>query len=70
MHILTFETSDLLREQILSCRQQFIPIYTDNEIPLQISLVFADDTFHLRWRHCNLQAYTDYPWRKSELENK
>ena len=55
-HILTFKTSDLLWVRILSRWQQFIPTYTDYKIPQQISLIFADDTFHLRWRHCNVQA--------------
>ena len=36
----------------------------------QIPLVLADDTFHLRWRHCHVQAYIYYSWRKPELENK
>ena len=70
MHILTFKTSDLLRVQNLSCWQQFIPTYTDNKISQQISLIFSDDTFHLWWRHCHVQAYTDYTSRKSQLENK
>ena len=35
-----------------------------------MSLIFADDTFHLWWRHYHVQAYTDYTWRKPELENK
>ena len=64
-HMLTFKTSDLLWVQILSCWQQFIPTYTDNKIPQQISLIFADDTFHLRWRHCHVQAYTDYTWENN-----
>ena len=34
------------------------------------SLIFVDDVFHLPWRHCRLEACTDYTWRKPELENK
>ena len=44
--------------------------YTDNKFPQQISLIFADDTFHLRLCHSHVQAQTDYTWRKPELENK
>ena len=69
-HILTFKTSDLLWVEILSRWRQFIPTYTDNKISQQISLTFDDDTFHLWWRHCHVQAYTDYTLRKLQLENK
>ena len=53
-HILTFQTSDLLYEQILSWYQQFIRTDTDDWISQQISLIFVDDVFHLPWRHCHL----------------
>ena len=32
-------------------------------------LIFADDAFHLRWRHCHVQDYADYTQRKQKLEN-
>ena len=71
-HILTFKTSDLLWVQILSCWQHFIPTYTHNESRQQISLIFADDTFYLRWRFPQFRHLPQLvnrwkPWKKRDM---
>ena len=69
-HILTFQTSDLLYEQILSLYQQFIPADTDD--------YFSTNFFNFCWWRIPLAitslppigVHRLYTRRKPELENK